>query len=151
MTSFNGLYLSNYLTYVYEPEIGERTKFTTINGTAILNTANSNLDGTGTIASIITSSSPNGTLIKSVTMKGEKSVTRGMIRFYVESDDATPLIDIVTEIEIPARETTSIQESYALSLEIDFVLQNGYKLSASIENGSEDMVITAEGVNISYP
>ncbi len=67
----NGRYLSNSLTYVYRPEIGQRTKYTANTGTTIMSTANSNLDGTGTLYTDLTAgSSAYGTLIKTIRVKG---------------------------------------------------------------------------------
>lgn len=147
----NSLYLSNSLQYVYKSQIGERAKYTANTGMAEMSVANSNLDGSGTLYTVLQSNSLNGTLIETITLKGLKSMTRGMVRLYIETNDATPLIDIVSEIEIPAISQNSIQESFAISIAVDFMLQYQYKLRASMQNGSENMVVIAEGLGISYP
>ncbi len=142
-------YLSNSLTYVYQPEIGQRTKYTAVYGQALLSTANTNLDGTGTIASPLRGGATAGTLVKTITLKAQLAVTRGMVRLYVE--DGTPNTDIVAEIEIPAASQDNIQETYAISICVDYMLKADYYLKASIENGSQNVSIHVEGLEISYP
>lgn len=141
-------YLSNSLTYVYKPEIGQRTKYTANTGTARIATANNRLDGTGAVSTVITSAAANGTLIKTVTIKAEVAMTKGMVRLFLI--DTTPTTTLVAEIEIPARSLTGTQESFALSLEVDFMLKNGWSLAASTEN-AEASIVTAEGLDISFP
>lgn len=149
MVTKNSEYLSNSLTYVYKSEIGERVNYTALTGMTEMSVANSNLDGTGTIYTVLTSASTDGTLIKNITLKGIATQTKGMVRLYIQPDGGSN--DLVAEIEIPARSQASIQETFAISIDVDFMLEYEYKLNASMENGSENMVIIAEGLDIAFP
>ncbi|MCC7452927.1 MAG: hypothetical protein IT222_02075 [Crocinitomix sp.] len=151
MIRSNKQYMSNSLEYVYKSEIGERTRYAANTGTTEMSVANSNLNCSCTLYTVLQSNSSNGTLIKTITLNGTKSITKGMERLYTESNDSTPIIDIISEIEIPAISQYSIQESFAISIEVAFILQFQYKLRASIQNGSENIIVIAERVGISYP
>ena len=150
-TSLHQGYFSNSLTYVYKSEIGQRTKYAALTGTTVMSTANSNLTGSGTLYTVLTAGATNGTRIKTITIKGATTLTRGMVRLYIVDTAGNPNTDIVAEIEIPAVSQNGIQGSFAISLEVDFFLEYNYTLKASIENGSEDTVVIAEGVDMSYP
>ena len=152
MVRSNEQYLSNSLTYVYKPEIGQRIKYTANTGTTTLITANSNLDGTGTLYTALTAgnSSTNGTLIKTITIKGTKTTTRGMVRLYLKNSGLGST-SIITEIEIPAVVQVGIQETYEIGYEVDFMITKQWLLQASIQNGSEDMVIITQGLDITFP
>ncbi len=73
------------------------TQFTANTGFAVIDTANTNLDGTGTIGSVITGAS-NGTLIKTITVKALDNTTNGMVRLFIYNGTNKRLI---SEIEIP--------------------------------------------------
>ena len=143
----NKEYVSNSLEYVYKPMIGQRTKWTAQTASAEMSTANSNLNGSGTLYTLLTGGT-RGTYIKTITVKAIKLVTRGMVRIYVDSGLPT---DIISEIEIPPRSVDPSQETFAISIEVDFMLEQDWILKASIENGSENTMIFAEGLDISYP
>jgi hypothetical protein len=144
----NNHYLSNSLQYVHESEIGERVNYTDNTGYAVISTANSNLDGTGTLATVITGAS-NGTCVRTVTIKAIGTTTKGMVRLFIE--DSTPTnTDLVAEIEIPAVVPSGTRESFSTVLETDFYLKSGYKLRASTQN-AESFIITAEGQDTTFP
>lgn len=147
MVRSNEEYLSNSLEYVYKPEIGQRTKYTASTGIAYLTAANANLDGTGTTYTVIASAVANGTLIKTITVKAEVTFVKGMVRLFMFDGTTARLI---SEIEIPARSQTSIQSTYAISLDVDFMLANGWRILASTEYAQATIVI-AEGLDISFP
>lgn len=147
MVTSNDQYLSNSLEYVYQSEIGQRTKYTANTGTVLMTAANSNLDGTGTLYTVL-AGSDNGTLVKNLTIKGAALLSKGMVRFYIEKFGGTTAL--ISEIEIPSRDLSAIQQSFAVSIDVDFFLQNRDTLKASTEN-AEAIVITAEGLDITYP
>lgn len=149
MVVSNDQYLSNSLEYVYKPEIGQRTKFTANTGSYTMTTGNSNLDGsTGTFYTILSCSSTNGTKIKTITIKAATTLTKGMVRLFINDNATVPFL--ISEIEIPARSQETIQESFAISLDVDFILKNGWDLNATTEN-TESIVVWAEGLDLSYP
>lgn len=147
MITSNEEYLSNSLEYVYKPEVGQRIKYTANTGTVVATAANANLDGTGTLYTVLQSNLANGTLIKTITLKAQVSTTRGMVRLY--TDDGTNL-NIIAEVEVPACSATAIKTSFAICIEVDFMLKYLSYLKASIQN-AEALTITAEGLDISFP
>lgn len=149
MVRSNEEYLSNSLEYVYKPEIGQRTKYTASTGSYNMVTANTNLDGTsGTFYTILECSVANGTLIKTITIKAATTLTKGMVRLFINDNATNPFL--IAEVEIPARSQGSIQESFAVSLEVDFMLKNGWALNATTEN-AESIFVWAEGLDLTYP
>ena len=63
--------------------MAEETQYVANTGMQTISTANSNLDGTGTLSSAILTGSANGTLIKTVTVKAQVTTTQGMVRLYI--------------------------------------------------------------------
>jgi hypothetical protein len=148
MINSNAEFLSNSLQYVYKTEIGERVNYTDNTGTTIISTANSNLDGTGTLATVVTGAS-NGTLIRSITIKAIVTTTRGMVRLYIEDSGAT-FTDLIMEVEIPATTQSPADQTFSTCMAVDFMLPSTYKLRASTQN-AESFIVTAEGSNFTFP
>lgn len=148
MVRTNEQYLSNSLQYVYQSEIGERVNYTDNTGTTIISTANSNLDGTGTLATVITGAS-NGTLIRSITIKAIVTTTKGMVRLYIE-DSGASFTDLVMEVEIPAVVKSQLDQAFSVCMAVDFMLPSTYKLRASTQN-AESFIVTAEGSDMTFP
>jgi len=148
MVKFNERYLSNSLDYVYKPQIAQRMKLTALTESTEMSKANPNLDGTGTLYTVLTSTATNGTYIKTITIKTNLKTTRGMVRLYVFDGVNT---DIIAEIEIPAVIPLSKREAFAISIDVDFMLEDDWILKASMENGSENTIVTAEGFDIGFP
>jgi hypothetical protein len=146
--NFDAFYYSNHLSYVWQNEIGQRVNYTDNTGMALISTANTNLDGTGTIATVLTAAS-NGTLIRTITIKAIGSTTQGMVRLYVEDSGGTNT-DIVAEVKIPAIIPSGTRQAFSTVLEVDYVMKNTYKLRASTQN-AESFVIMAEGSDIAFP
>ncbi len=127
--------------------MAEETQYTGNSGVAILTTANSNLNGTGTLATILTGAS-NGTLIKNLFIKLRVTSTSGMVRFYI--DDATGSnIRLLTEVKVPARAQASTSTTFEARIPINFCLKAGYILKASIQN-AQSTIVYAEGLNWAY-
>ncbi|MEO5642030.1 MAG: hypothetical protein ABIQ40_08485 [Bacteroidia bacterium] len=121
------------------------TQYTANTGCATISTANTNLDGTGTLGTVLTAAS-NGTLIKSVTIKAQVSTTAGMVRLFVSGGGATELI---AEIEVPAVTKSATDPSFENYMEINYALKSGYILKASTVN-AEAMNVIAEGLDWAY-
>lgn len=140
-------YISNDLTKVFHPALGQRMKFTGNTGMARISAANSNLNGTGTVVDVITGAS-NGTFIETITVKAVGNTTRGMVRLFL-SDGAT-FTDLLAEIDIPAVVQSSIDQAFSTTLQVDFMLLSGYKIRAATQN-AESFNVIAEGTDITYP
>lgn len=125
--------------------MAEETQYTANTGLVSISTANSNLDGTGTLGDIITGAS-NGTLIKSVTIKAQVSTTQGMVRLYIKGGGNTRLLD---EVEVPALTKSSYAPSFEKRIEMNLQLKSGYILQASTQN-AEAFNVIAEGLDWAY-
>ncbi|MGZ3862500.1 MAG: hypothetical protein ACXVPN_02705 [Bacteroidia bacterium] len=142
-----GQYISNSVQEVFKPAIGQRAKFTGNTGMALISTANTNLDGTGTIVSVITGAS-NGTHIETITIQALGTTTRGMVRLFIT--DGSTYWNLVAEVDIPAQIQSSIDKAFSTTLHVDFNLVSGKILAASTEKG-ESFAIVAEGMDLTYP
>jgi hypothetical protein len=139
-------YPTSQLLVATETNIDEKVKYTANTGIVAISTANSSLTG-GTIGSVLTAGE-NGTLITSVTIKATGNTTRGMIRFFIaDSETFTRIID---EVDVPARIQSATQDTFCITLETNWCLKSSWVLGASTEKG-EGFVITAEGLDYSYP
>jgi len=124
----------------------ESVKFTAKNGIAIISTANSNLDGTGTVADLISGSS-SGTLIKRIIIKAQGNTTQGMVRIFFKASGSYWLL---REVEIPAITQSSQDQTLIEISDEQFYLKPSYTLSVSTEK-AETFIVTAEGLDMSYP
>lgn len=121
------------------------TQFTVNTGMATISTANSNLDGTGTLGTVLTGAS-NGTLIKSITIKAQTSTTEGMVRLFVY-DGANNRI--MYEVPVPAVTKSATAQSFVKTLYLNYRLEAGFILKASTQN-AETFNVLAEGLDWSY-
>ena len=63
------------------------TQYTPNTGLATINTANSNVDGSGTLGTVLTAdANKKGTFIKSVTVKASTDTAQGMVRLFIMTD-----------------------------------------------------------------
>lgn len=127
--------------------MAEETQFTANTGMQTISTANSNLDGTGTLSSAIITGASNGTLINTVTIKAQTNTSQGMVRLFIYDGTNTKL---VAEIEIPAVTKSATDTSFELTMQVDYALKSGWSLKASTEVADTFNVI-AEGLNWTYP
>lgn len=148
MINKNSLYTSNSLTYVYQSCIGERVNYTANTGTALVSAANSNLDGSGTLVTLLTAAS-GGSWVRKITIKATGETTRGMIRLFSEMPIGMFNAKfIIGEFEVPAVIPSSTAPAFEASYEVDFYFTN--LLRVSTEN-AESFVVTAEALDIAFP
>lgn len=136
-----GIQTHDALKEIQTTNINERAKYTANTGMVQTSTANSNLNGSGTLYSIITGAS-NGTLIKTLTIKGITTTSMGMIRLYLNDK-------IIDEIEIPSIVQNSKEEAFSIAFDVSYNLKSGDILKASTQN-AENYNIIAEGLDWSY-
>jgi hypothetical protein len=130
--------------------INERAKYTANTGMALISVANPNLDGTGAMEAVIAGAS-NGTLVKTITVKGIQSVTRGMVRLFVNGfSGGTPFTILIDEIDVPSVDQSAIQQAFEIKYELDYYLLAGNTIYASTEN-DESFTVTATGLDFTYP
>jgi len=140
------------LNWTYYPTMvrSESTNYTANTGMQTVSTANSNLDGTGTLSSAIVTGASNGTVIKSITIKAQVTTSKGMIRLFIYNGTTTRLIK---EVPIPAITKSGIFPSFMNKVDFDgkdFSLQAGYSLKVSTEIG-ESFNVIVEGLDWAYP
>lgn len=126
--------------------MAEETQYTANTGMVTISTANSNLDGSGTISAAIITGASNGTLIKTVTVKAQGNTTQGMVRLFIYDGTNTKL---VAEIETPAVTKSATDPSFEIIIPVDFALKVNWSLKASTEKG-ETFNVIAEGMNWAY-
>lgn len=130
--------------------INERAKYTANTGMALISVANPYLDGTGDIQAVITGAS-NGTLVKTITVKGIMSTTRGMVRLFMNGfSGGAGFTILIDEIDIPAVIKSGIAESFEISYDLDYFLASGNTIYASTQN-DESFTVIADGLDFTYP
>jgi hypothetical protein len=119
---------------------------TPVIGAAVISGSNINLDGTGTVVSVLASGS-NGTRISRITVQAVVTTTAGMVRLYVYTGSVYYLWKEIAVTAI-SKSATVAAFTYSLYLpgELALILPNGYSLIASTEKG-EAFNIVAEGGN----
>lgn len=110
-----------------------------------ISTANSNLDGSGTLGTVLTGAS-NGTLVKTVTVKATGNTSQGMVRLFVWDGSNNRLL---TEVEVPPITASSTDPAFEKVLRMDYVLKSSYILKASTQNANSFNII-AEGLDFAY-
>lgn len=125
--------------------MAEETQYTANTGFTTITTANTNLDGTGTLGTVLTAGS-KGTLIKTITVTSNGDCTQGMVRLFIYDGSNNRLFK---EIEITATDASSVNPRFEVHLLTDFTLKSGYILKASTENADSFNVI-AEGLDWTY-
>ncbi len=121
------------------------TQYTANTGMATISTANTNLDGTGTLGTVLTGAA-NGTLVKTVTFKAQGNTTQGMLRLFIYDGTNTRLIE---EFEVPAVTKSGQDHSYEMTVPCNFRLKSGYVLKASTQN-AETFNVIAQGADWAY-
>lgn len=125
--------------------MAEETQYTCKLKAVLLTTANSNLDGTGTLGTLNTGGT-GGTILKRVFIKAQVSTTRGMIRFFINGGGNTRLLKEVDVLPVTKSGTAPSFEAW---VDLDFFLQEGYILKASTQN-SENIQVLVEAYEFAY-
>ena len=122
---------------------------TPIIGMAEISTANTALDGSGTLGTVVTGGT-NGTRITRITIQATATTTAGVIRLFIADNAGTPNIRLWREVLVPAitPSTTVLAFISTISLtgEAAVHLPASYTLRASTHN-AEAFNIFAEGGN----
>lgn len=113
-------------------------------GVAVINTANLNRDGTGTIGTVLTAGA-SGSRIERVCIRATVTTTGGMVRLYTHDGTNARLIE---EVPVPAQTPSGTAPAFGADLVFGDVrplfLPNGWSLRASTNN-AESFVVTAFG------
>jgi hypothetical protein len=119
------------------------SKYYAVMGMANISTANSNLDGTGAVSSVITSGS-DSTIIKKITVKATQTTTLGMVRIFIERNSMFWLLD---EINVSATIQSSSQSAFEYVVFSGITLNNGDAIYAATQN-AESFNVIVEGTKI---
>lgn len=117
-------------------------------GFVTISTANSNLDGSGTTALLLTAGS-NGTLIKSIIIKAQTNTQQGMVRFFLKNASNNNY-NIILEVPIPIVTKSSRDCSFHVTIPFNYSMMTGDKLYVSTQVADTFNVI-AEGLNWTNP
>lgn len=114
-------------------------------GVGQVSTANTNRDGTGTIATIITGVFA-GTRINEIVVEATTTTTAGMVRLYLNDGTNTRLFD---EFPVPAQTASNFAPTYRASKTYDnLVLPNAsWSVRASTHN-AETLNVFALGADL---
>jgi len=111
-----------------------------------ISTANPNLDGSGTIANLITGSS-NGTLLKSILVKALTDTTDGMIRLFVKNSGG--VYCLLSEFSVLPIIRSNRDVSFSINIPLNYSLSSGESIGISTEN-SDSFNVIAEAFDLSY-
>ena len=102
--------------------------------------ANTNRDGTGTLATILTAGS-NGTRIDDIKIQATGTTTAGAVRLFLHDGTNARLYD---EILVPAiTPSTTVEAFSAMLVNLGIVLPSGWSLRASTNNAETFNVIVS--------
>jgi hypothetical protein len=112
-------------------------------GNVTISVANPNLNGTGTLGTVIVASQ-DGTLIKNISIKAIGNTTLGMVRLFVADNLGNAFL--LQEVMIPANLQTGVVKTFSTTINNAFILKSGYQLKASTQN-AESFNVTVIATN----
>ena len=127
--------------------MAEETQYTANTGLTSISTANSNLDGSGALSTVLTAGA-NGTLVKSVIIKAITNTSKGMVRLFVD-DNTGGNVRLIREIPVPSITKSSVTRTFEVKVDLNMTLQSGFLVKASTQN-SDTFNLIAEGLDWSY-
>lgn len=117
-------------------------------GVGQVTTANTNRDGTGTIATIFTAGA-SGSRIDAINLKAVATTTAGMIRLFVHDGTNARLLTEVPVIAITPSSTLPAWEAQlntnTMTQVLPIILPTGYSLRAATNNAETFNVIASGG------
>lgn len=129
----------------------DTTKYNSNTGSVIINTANSNLDGTGTLGLAYTAGSSGtykGSSVDSITIKSSVNVSPGMIRLYLDNNTTKFCFKEIV-VNTFTKSATDQAFEHTIVFDNDFDLQAGYKIHASTQ-AAETFHVMVNGNDWNY-
>lgn len=114
-------------------------------GAVQISTANPNLDGSGTLGTVLTAGA-KGCLIKNIIVKATGNTSLGMVRLFVESAGSTLLMN---EVEVDDVAPSGTIVAFTRIIPVNYSLKPGDVLKASTQN-SETFNVVAFALDWSY-
>lgn len=129
--------------------LNERAKYTANTLTTLMTAANTGLNGSGTIYLVMTAAA-NGTYIKSITIKGTASSSKGIVRIYISKGTGLQKkVMLIMEVEVPYDTAGATSQSFSKIVDFGFNLQPAALVYASTQN-ADLIAVTAEGLDWTY-
>jgi hypothetical protein len=122
-------------------------EFVSVVRTAVgqVTTANTNRDGTGTIATIFTAGS-SGSRIENVTIQAAVTTTAGMVRLYIhDGTNARLFFEKAITAATPSATVKAFTATIGFGDVMPLLLANGYSLRASTEKTETFNIIVFGG------
>jgi hypothetical protein len=117
-------------------------------GIGQISTANTNRDGTGTLATVFTAGS-NGSRIERIVIQATGATTSGMVRLFLhDGTNARLYEEVLVPLVTPSGTTaafTSTLEAYSTPQYMPLVLPTGWSLRAATNNAETFNVIAVGG------
>lgn len=137
----------------------ESTNYTANTDSAAINTQNTNLDGSGTVATLVTAAAAasgyNGLAINSIYLKATTDIDPGMLRLYIQNTGTgSSNTFLFKEIPLVPTEPSGTFPSFSRVVRFPETLQIEceFKIVASIESTSGNAVIgTIDAMDWEYP
>jgi|SRR6185437_7745933 len=111
--------------------------------------ANTNLDGTGTVATVFTASGANGSKIEKVILEALGSNTGTVVRLFVNNGSATSTAAnnaLVYEVAMASNSLSQTAASSRVEVALDLALPSGYTLTATTGTAiSTGIMVTCVG------
>lgn len=114
-------------------------------GVTSINTANSRLDGGGTLSTLLVGAA-NGTYVKSLIIKAQTNTSQGMVRFFVQNSGGN---NLVQEINVPPVIRSGRDLSFGIIINLNYTLKAGETLKVSTEK-NDTFNVFAEAFDLSY-
>lgn len=115
-------------------------------GLVSISTANSNLDGSGTISTVL-SGATNGTLVKTLIIKAQTDTSEGMIRLFAKKPAGTNTL--IAEYYVPPITKSARDLSFYRVINLNYLLEFEEQLNVATQIANTFNVI-AEAFDISY-
>lgn len=115
-------------------------------GMTTISTANSSLDGSGTLYTVLTGAS-NGTLVKNLIVKAQTDTSDGMIRIFVKKSGGSNRI--LSEYCVSAIIKSSRDRSFGEIIPINYTLEANEELRVSTQTANTFNII-AEAFELTY-
>ena len=116
-------------------------------GSVTIATANSHLNGTGIMGTVLTAgtaSGASGTFIRSITIKATGNTTLGMVRIFINDGSTNYLY---REVMVPANNQTGVVQAFTATITEPFTLNSGYAIKAATQN-AESFNVIANGMDM---
>lgn len=113
------------------PNVDPIFGLTPVIGMVSIATANTGLDGTGTLGTLLTGAT-NGTRVDFIVVKATVTTTNGMIRMFI--DDGGGNIYLWDELDVSAITPSATVKSFRGVIQCGFQLPNGYIIKMGTQN-----------------